>query len=108
VLCVQGQWMPAPARCPGAYLWATCFHLGDGNQSGESLMQELAKTASRVDALDTQTVPNIGFVNPIPNRCMLSNVNFFWKNLFSFTLSPCIPWKSAYLTCQEAGPTMKN
>jgi hypothetical protein len=28
-------------------------NLGDRNQSGESIMQELAKTASRVDALDT-------------------------------------------------------
>jgi hypothetical protein len=44
------------------------FHLRDGNQSGESIMQELAKTASRVDAaLDTHTVPAIGSYNRIPN-----------------------------------------
>jgi hypothetical protein len=38
------------------------------------LMPELAKTASRVDALDTQTVPVVGYYNPIPNRCVISNV----------------------------------
>jgi hypothetical protein len=74
---------PAPAHCPGAYLRDLFSNLGDGNQSGESIMQELAKTASRVDALDTQTVPVVGYYyNPITNRCVISNV--FLQEPFSF------------------------
>jgi hypothetical protein len=45
-------------------------------------MQELAKTASRVDALDTQTVPVGGYYNPITNRCVISNG--FFQEPFSF------------------------
>jgi hypothetical protein len=50
-------------------------------------MQELAKTASRGGPLDTQTVPVVGYYSPISNICVISNIRFFCKKLFSFSLS---------------------
>jgi hypothetical protein len=69
-------------------------------------MQGFAKTASRVDALDTQTVPVVGYYNSIISRCVISidflQEPFLFLSFYFFSpLSFFIPVPTLFRSTQK-------